>query len=127
MNEIATPPAAAQPPSAAAPARKRVKAPYLTPAKAPNNRLELRPLPLRVAHSQYERLDDARNRTGISIQEHVRRAIDLYLAAIEKEAIDLGLMPERITPRSAAPADAINLPTATNHQNAYARPTTRKR
>ena len=110
------------------PPRKRVKAPYLTPAKAPNNRLELRPLPLRVAHSQYERLDDARNRTGISIQEHVRRAIDYLSSLIEKEAIDLGLMPERITPRSAAPADAINLATnQPNHQNAYARPTTRKR
>ena len=50
------------------------------------------PLPLRVANSQKDRLNAARTRTGISIQEHVRRSIDLYLAVIEREAIELGLM-----------------------------------
>jgi hypothetical protein len=71
---------------------------HRTPANAVNNRQELRPLPLRVASSQYERLSAARNRTGISIQEHVRRSIDLYLGVIEREALDLGLMPERVQP-----------------------------
>lgn len=65
---------------------------YKTPANAPNNRQEMRPLPLRVARSQYDRLVRARDRTGISIQEHVRRSIDAYLAATEREAIELGLM-----------------------------------
>jgi hypothetical protein len=68
---------------------------HKTPANAVNARRELRPLPLRVATSQYERLSAARDRTGISIQEHVRRSIDLYLGIIEREAMDLGLMPER--------------------------------
>ena len=55
-------------------------------------RRELKPLPLRVAESQYTRLGAMRERTGISVQEHIRRAIDLYLAVTEKEAIELGLM-----------------------------------
>lgn len=70
---------------------------YKTPANAPNNRQEMRPLPLRVARSQYDRLVSARDRTGISIQEHVRRGIDAYLATIEREAIELGHMP--VAPR----------------------------
>lgn len=69
---------------------------YRTPADAVNHRQELRPLPLRVPQGAYERLDAARARTGLSIQEHARRAIDLYLAVIEREAIELGLMPERM-------------------------------
>lgn len=76
----------------------------LTPANAVNHRQELRPMPLRVATKQYERLDQARARTGLSIQEHARRALDLYLAVIEREAIDLGLMPERANPAPQAPA-----------------------
>jgi hypothetical protein len=62
------------------------------PENAVTYRRELKPLPLRVATSQYERLSQARNRTGISIQEHIRRSIDLYLAVIEREAIELGHM-----------------------------------
>jgi hypothetical protein len=77
----------------------------MTPANVPNYRRELRPLPLRVATSQYQRLSAARNRTGISIQEHVRRAIDVYLAIIEKEAIELGMMPMP-TPAPAEPTQA---------------------
>jgi hypothetical protein len=69
------------------------KPPRLTPALAANNRQEMKPLPLRVASAQYARLTKARDRTGISIQEHIRRAIDVYLAATEREAIELGLMP----------------------------------
>ena len=44
----------------------------------------LRPLPMRVTPRQYERLTQARDRDGLTIQEHVRRALDLYLAGIEK-------------------------------------------
>lgn len=83
---------------------------HMTPAKAVNNRQELVPLPLRVARSQKDRLAEARDRTGISIQEHVRRSIDLYLGVIEREAIDLGLMPHRDVPLAAAPANAAPAP-----------------
>src|SRR5262245_61903809 len=83
-------------------AATREKPIHLTPADALNNRKELRPLPLRVAHAQYDRLNAARDRSGISIQEHVRRAIDLYLAVIEKEAIELGLMDPENRPRPRA-------------------------
>jgi hypothetical protein len=74
----------------------------LTPADAVNHRQDLRPLPLRVAKKQYERLDAARARSGLSIQEHARRALDLYLGVIEREAMELGLMPERLTNVSAS-------------------------
>ena len=90
MNQIAAPPK----PAAAA------KPTALTPANVPNNRKEMRPLPLRVANSQYDRLVSARDRTGISIQEHVRRGIDGYLAAIEREAIELGHLAPRPAPRT---------------------------
>lgn len=72
---------------------------------APNAyRRELKPLPLRVASSQYTRLTMLRDRTGISVQEHIRRAIDLYLAVTEKEAIELGLM---TPPVPTAPLRAV--------------------
>jgi hypothetical protein len=63
-----------------------------TATQAATYRRELVPLPLRVAKSQQIRLCATRDRTGISVQEHIRRAIDLYLAVTEKEAIELGLM-----------------------------------
>lgn len=66
---------------------------FNTPAGVPNNRVALRPLPLRVTPLQYDRLVLARERTDLMVQEHVRRAIDLYLAMIEKEAMELGYMP----------------------------------
>lgn len=77
---------------------------YRTPADAANHRQELRPMPLRVPTKAYERLDAARARTGLSIQEHARRALDLYLAVIEREAIELGLMGERFPPAEPPPA-----------------------
>lgn len=47
----------------------------------------LKPLPMRVTVKQFERLHAARSRDEISVQEHVRRALDLYLAKIEREAL----------------------------------------
>ena len=44
----------------------------------------LTPLPMRITALQRERLVAARERDGTSIQEHVRRALDMYLDAIEK-------------------------------------------
>jgi len=48
----------------------------------PINRKEvrLRPLPLRVTPRQFECLVALRSHDSLSIQEHVRRAIDAYLA-----------------------------------------------
>jgi hypothetical protein len=75
----------------------------LTPADAPNNRRYLTPLPMRVAAVQKARLEEARTRTGISIQEHVRRAIDMYLNVAEREAVELGLLKVKV-PKRDAPA-----------------------
>jgi len=63
-----------------------------TPMIAAAYRRELVPMPLRIAQSQQLRLIATRDRSGISVQEHIRRAIDLYLAVTEKEALELGLM-----------------------------------
>jgi len=117
MNDQ-TPIAPALPPSAPPKEQK------LTPAHVPNYRQELRPLPLRVAHSQYNRLVSARNRTGISIQEHVRRAIDVYLAVMEKEAMELGLM--AMPPAPENPLKPPQTPRPPTHE-AQARPRVGKR
>ena len=53
--------------------------------RATTYKSELRPLPMRVSQLQYERLVAARNRDGLSIQEHVRRSLDLYLAKLERD------------------------------------------
>jgi hypothetical protein len=52
----------------------------------PVNRKEvrLRPLPLRITPLQFTRLTEARARDSLAIQEHVRRAIDVYLDQVEK-------------------------------------------
>ena len=47
---------------------------------------ELRPLPMRISQLQFERLQSARGRDGLAVQEHVRRALDFYLAKIERDA-----------------------------------------
>jgi hypothetical protein len=73
-----------------------------TPTIAATFRRELVPLPLRVDQGQRDRLIATRDRTGISVQEHIRRAIDLYLAVTEKEALELGLM-QPPTPTSIQP------------------------
>lgn len=46
---------------------------------------ELRPLPMRITQLQFERLHAARSRDGLSVQEHVRRALDHYLGKVEKD------------------------------------------
>ena len=69
----------------------------------PNFKSELRPLPMRVSQLQFERLHQARARDGLSVQEHVRRALDLYLKQIEREAAKV--------PQAPAPA-APELPAA---------------
>jgi len=69
-------------------------APDIPPARLAA-RIPLQPLALRLSPVQYARLGETRDRTGITIQEHIRRAIDLYLAVVEKEAMDLGLLQPR--------------------------------
>lgn len=63
-------------------------------AAAPNQyRSDLRPLPMRVTPQQYDRLRGARDRDGLSVAEHVRRALDFYLAKIEGAPIPGELPP----------------------------------
>lgn len=89
-----------QTPSASPEKPRRTRDPAQT-ADAASYRVEMLPLAMRVAVSQHTRLSSVRDRTGISIQEHVRRAIDLYLAVVEREAIELGHVPAV----PSAPAD----------------------
>ena len=49
----------------------------------PSKDSPLRPLPMRITELQWQRLNGARSRDAISIQEHVRRALDEYLARHE--------------------------------------------
>ena len=62
----------------------------MTPANVPYLGRGLIPLPMRVSALQKARLALARERTGMAVQEHVRRAIDLYLDVIEAEAKERG-------------------------------------
>lgn len=48
------------------------------------NKVALRPLPMRITPIQYSRLQDARIRDGRTIQEHIRKALDLYLDGLDK-------------------------------------------
>jgi len=65
---------------------------------------ELRPLPMRISQLQFERLQSARGRDGLSVQEHVRRALDHYLAKIEREDA------RRIPPDPVPDADPEEMP-----------------
>lgn len=47
------------------------------------HRSDLHPLPMRVSRLQIERLRDLRAKDGLSVQEHVRRSIDQYLAILD--------------------------------------------
>lgn len=41
---------------------------------------------MRITQLQFERLDGARTRDGMSMQEHIRRALDYYLEKLDREA-----------------------------------------
>lgn len=47
------------------------------------SRKELRPLPMRISQNSYSRLEKLRDLDDLTIQEHVRRAIDYYLEHAE--------------------------------------------
>lgn len=49
-----------------------------------NRKNEMRPLPMRITQLQFDRLVGARERDGMAVQEHVRRALDLYLDKVER-------------------------------------------
>jgi len=49
-------------------------------------RSELKALPMRISQLQFDRLANLRDRDGLSMQEHVRRAIDAYLPRLERQA-----------------------------------------
>lgn len=79
------------------------EAPPLAPSS--QYRSDLRPLPMRVTPQQYDRLRSARDRDGLSVAEHVRRALDFYLARIEGSPLpsaDAGLPPGDIADVLAA-------------------------
>src|SRR4029077_14058345 len=64
----------------------------------------LRPLPTRVTPRQYDRLMIHRSRDHLSIQEHVRRALDMYLESLDKRwerEISLS-SPVALEPKAAA-------------------------
>jgi hypothetical protein len=44
----------------------------------------LRPLPMRITPNQFARLQAQRDYDAIAVQEHVRRALDLYLDLMDK-------------------------------------------
>jgi hypothetical protein len=97
-----------------------------TPAQAIDLRRDLIPLPMRVAALQKTRLDAARARTGIPVQEHVRRAIDLYLDVVEAEAkqrgqLDVVIPPAQVRQQAAAPV------TSTRQAKTKAKPTIRRK
>lgn len=58
--------------------------------------VKLKPLPLRLSTTQFERLVSLRARDGMAIQEHVRRAVDVYLDQQDKRQA-----------RATPPADAV--------------------
>jgi hypothetical protein len=41
---------------------------------------------MRITQLQFERLQNVRARDGLAIQEHVRRALDIYLAGVDAAA-----------------------------------------
>ena len=49
-----------------------------------HQRVELRPLPLRITQHQFQRLIQLRAFDEIPIQEHVRRALDFYLEDMDR-------------------------------------------
>lgn len=66
------------------------------------SRQDLHPLPMRVSKLAIPRLEALRKADGVSIQEHVRRAIDEYLERTEaRYASSPTLAPQ---PKPAAPA-----------------------
>lgn len=77
-----------------------------------------RPLPMRITHKQYERLQAARDYDHLSIQEHVRRSLDFYLDFLEKKqgrtpslkspipALDQSATLPDTVPQPLPPADA---------------------
>lgn len=90
----------------------------------PINRKEvrLRPLPLRITPLQFSRLTEARARDSLAIQEHVRRAIDVYLDLVEKRA---SRDAERREAASPQPESTPESPAATPALNAAPKPRSR--
>lgn len=70
---------------------------------------ELRPLPMRITQLQFERLDGARQRDGLAMQEHVRRALDYYLQMLDREAARAPAVATGSVPREPASDDKARL------------------
>jgi hypothetical protein len=76
----------------------------------------LRPLPMRITQLQYERLVARRSIDHIAIQEHVRRALDVYLDGLDRKA--RSVPPPAAPPSPATVADAVNAGNAGDAVNA---------
>ena len=73
---------------------------------APRKEARLKPLTLRITARQADRLTAARGRDDLAIQEHVRRAIDMYLDAYEKrQAKEAALPPVSLADQPVAPPE----------------------
>lgn len=69
----------------------------------------LKPMPIRVTPQQHAALNQLRAEDGASAQEHVRRAIDLYLAKKKRErggAGEASQMPVERQPTGVQPEAA---------------------
>lgn len=57
----------------------------MRPMTKPNPlKVALRPLPMRITPIQYARLQNARIADGRTIQEHIRKALDVYLDGLDR-------------------------------------------
>lgn len=74
------------------------------PMTKPNPlKVALRPLPMRITPIQYTRLQNARIADGRTIQEHIRKALDLYLDGLDRATA-------RANGATAVPAAASPIP-----------------
>ena len=80
---------------------------------------ELKPLPTRVTKQQYAALVALRAKTGMSIQEHVRRALDYYLFNTQRPGATAAEAPQ---PRSTAASSTAASPASAAVASIQARP-----
>jgi len=86
----------------------------------------LRPLPMRITELQWTRLLAAREFDDIAIQEHVRRALDMYLDAVDRRRSRLvptehrvDEMPEFVRTPPTVPANQAGVQPETRRRVVY--------
>jgi hypothetical protein len=70
----------------------------------------LRSMPIRIAESHWAGLNQLRAEDGIAIQEHVRRALTLYLDAAAKKRARAGPGPSPAPPASPKSPRGVSSP-----------------